>query len=453
MKNTYVNSLLKRLETFFRAHVDATKPCLIAYSGGIDSQALLHLALELKQTLPLDLHVIHVDHSWRETSAAEASELEQLVKAAGVCWHLVTLDRQDQPESDLENYFREKRYSAFKRIYDAIGAGCLMVAHQQDDLAETVFKRIFEGACLTKLGGLKSSSYLENMCILRPLLNVSKKELENYLSVHDLEYVDDVTNRDTKYLRARQREMIFPLIETTFGKLATKNLTRLAESSHALKRYLDHQIEKYEDLKIQGPFGIAYDFSQQKMLQPVELEHLINNLAIEYGLHVSYTMKKDIIDKLVEGDSNKRFFAGSFEIFVDRFWLFIHPRLSIQNFPEHIYWDGAQTIFESQDFVWKVVAESHLPTRSWKDLYKGVTYLELSPGEYALINANQDKQAIQKEYSENRVPCFLRHLGPLFIKNAQEICNPWIKTSKTLKERKGVKLLCEAKKNDLRDFS
>jgi hypothetical protein len=246
--------------------------------------------------------------------------------------------------------------------------------------------------------------------------------------------------------------MIFPMIETTFGKQATKNLTRIAESSHALARYLDHQIQKYEGLKIKSPFGIAYDFSQEKILQPVELEHLIQSLGVEYGLHLTYAKKKDIIDKLVQGASNKRFLAGSFEIFIDRFWLFIHPGLSSQIFPEHIHWDGAETLFESQDFVWTLVPQTSIPARSWKDLYIGVTYMELSTGDYTLYNANQDKRAIEKEYSENRVPCFLRQLGPLFMKNAHEVCNPWIKTSKTLKERKGVKLLCEAKKNDLRDF-
>lgn len=453
MKNEMISFLKSHICRALYPLFEGKQPLLLAYSAGVDSQALFHLLLEIKARTPFELHVAHVDHCWRETSSREAQSLKQAVELLKIPFHLITLNRSDTPEGDKENYYRKKRLEAFSQIYQKINAACLLMAHHQDDLAETVFKRLFEGAFLFKLAGLKQETYLGGMKVIRPLLGCEKKHLRDYLTIRKIDHIEDETNHDTTYLRAKQRLKIFPQIQSMFGKNATKNLARLSEKIGELDSYLQMQTLKYQDAITTGPFGLCCDFSKQSY-QKVEWEYVIKSILERFGIFLSGVCLDDLLEKLSQGASCKKFLAKTCDIFVDRGLFFVHPQLKKQNFPNKIMWNGTATSFESEDFVWEL--EPSLGSEissSWKDLYIGEVLLDLENGEYDLINTLADREAMERTYTNQKVPAFLRALAPAFAKKEQLICNPWIKTSKKLKEKKVVKLICTAKSGESLNFN
>ncbi len=452
MKNDISPFLKAQLLSFLDQKEGGLEPILLGYSGGADSQALFHLLLDVKRYRELDLHLIHVDHQWRPSSTFEANYLKDYAQRLNVPFHLVTLNPTKIPHTDIENYFREQRLDAFYQVYKSINAGCLMLAHHEDDLAETVFKRLFEGACLTKLAGLKAKTHLHNMNILRPLLGCEKQQLLTYLKNHQLNFIEDSTNQDTTYLRSRQRQQIFPAIENLFGKNASKNLSKIAKKATYLELYLDQQTKKYKHHILQGPFGWACNFTQEAF-QPLEWEYFLKQNFKALGVSFSYDALEDLIDKLRSFEANKRFLSQNLEVVVDRGWVFVHSLLLPQKFPDNITWDGKLCTFESEDFYWSLTPTQQLALESsWKDLYIGEVILELEEGHYQLKHANQDKKAQDKGFSQSKVPSFLRSLAPIFLKNNHVLSNPWIKTHKKLKEKKGVKLVCWAKNEGILNF-
>lgn len=451
MKNDLSYFLQTQLLKALKLKQKDRKPVLLAYSGGSDSQALFHLLLDVRTKVHLNLHVIHVDHKWRETSSQEALSLKEYVEKTGAVFHLITLDRQ-QPIVDIENYFRKERYKAFLDVYQQIGAECLMIAHHQDDQAETVFKRLFEGSSFSKIAGLKKESCFENMRVLRPLLECTKQELMSYLHLKQASFINDITNIDTHYLRARQRQLIFPYVEKLFGKNACKNLSKLAQKASELELYMESQTQKYYNYLYVGPFGVMVDFTQETF-QKAEAEHFVKKLLKTASLYLSWAVMEDLLEKLANRTANKRFISKGYDIFVDRGCFFVHPNIAPQIFPEKIIWGEKSVQFESQDFLWQLepVEEETLKT-SWKDLYIGEMIIDLAEGEYEIANATADCLAKEKGFSEHRVPSFMRAIAPIFMKNGEVISNPWIKTSKKLKEKKAAKLVCTCKNGGSLNF-
>ncbi|MCH9703393.1 MAG: tRNA lysidine(34) synthetase TilS, partial [Chlamydiae bacterium] len=120
-------------------------PLLLALSGGPDSMALLHLMRELNHPF----EVAHIDHGWREKSAEEAEKLQTLVNEP---FHLKRLEKFSQ---NAEDQARRARLNFFRELCEKRGLEGVLLGHHADDQAETVLKRLFEGARLTKLSGLE----------------------------------------------------------------------------------------------------------------------------------------------------------------------------------------------------------------------------------------------------------------------------------------------------------
>ena len=226
--------LLLKLKKFLEERKLNHAPVLLGYSGGPDSKALLHLLSEARRFFSFELHLAHVDHGWREESAEQAMQLK---RSTGLPFHLLQLKREDFSQGNWEEQGRIQRLHFFSEIYQAIGAQALMLGHQADDQAEVVLKRVLEGAALSSLSGISSDSQLFGMRVLRPLLGVSKKELLAYLTERQIDYIEDPTNQDPRFLRAKMRQQMFPALEQSFGKEIAGNLCRLGEESEQIKTY------------------------------------------------------------------------------------------------------------------------------------------------------------------------------------------------------------------------
>lgn len=251
----------KSLHELIQHH--ALKRVLLAFSGGPDSQALLHTLLKSS----LEIGIAHVDHGWREESCEEAEQLRSQIEALSLPFYLKRL--QCPKQGNLENISREERYQFFKEICSKHGYQAVFLAHTQDDQAETVLKRVLEGASLAALGGMQKSSDFSGLLILRPFLDIPKKKLLDLLQKENIPFIQDPTNRDTRFLRAKMRETILPDLNHQFGKSVQGPLVHLAKECRELEHFLQKRFsnlinqEGLIDLSaIETPFEVRWILSR-----------------------------------------------------------------------------------------------------------------------------------------------------------------------------------------------
>jgi tRNA(Ile)-lysidine synthase len=178
-----------------------------AVSGGADSVALLELLLRFRNHMRWSISILHVDHGARPESGSEADFVNNLAMESDIEFQLFSIS---PPESgSLEDHFSRER----QRIYWELGdAGCIVATgHNADDRAETILMRLFEGAGLRGLGGM---DYFGTGPVRRPLLDIGRGDLREYLRSVGREWVEDPSNEDTAYLRNRIRKQVIPVLES-----------------------------------------------------------------------------------------------------------------------------------------------------------------------------------------------------------------------------------------------
>ena len=214
------------VQVFLDRHWDRYRPLLVAYSGGPDSKALLYAALQTK----VPLHVAHVDHGWREESAQEAASLQREVEGLGLAFHSIRLSSKM-----TEDEARKSRLAYFCQLIEQFGFQAVLLGHQANDLAETVLKRVFEGAHLTSLKAIQPCALVFGIPLWRPLLTVCRSEIEKWLESRSLRALKDPANADPKYQRARMRTTLLPFLNEQFGKEIFSNLCQLSARSQELE--------------------------------------------------------------------------------------------------------------------------------------------------------------------------------------------------------------------------
>jgi tRNA(Ile)-lysidine synthase len=205
--------MLSKVLRTIRAHalVLPGERVLCAVSGGPDSIALLHVLWELAARLALRLEVATVDHGLRPEARAEGELVAARARALDLPWHGLRVDvaaARRQQRASVQDAARRLRLEALEALAARLGATRVALGHQSDDQAETVLFRIVRG---TGLRGLAGIPYRRGPFI-RPLLDVSRAEIARYVARRSLPFVEDPSNADAHYTRARIRHRLLPLL-------------------------------------------------------------------------------------------------------------------------------------------------------------------------------------------------------------------------------------------------
>lgn len=229
---------------------------LIGVSGGRDSVALLHALLELGFS---KLVVCHLDHGLRaRASGADARWTERLAKKLKFVFVSEKADvaRLAAEKLSLETAARQARYEFFARIARAKRCRTLFLAHHADDQAETFLFNLFRGAGSAGLGAMRADSTRTfgktELRILRPLLGVSRAEVDEYCVAHGLRFREDATNAALENSRSIMRHRILPMIAEEFGRDVKPALCRTAELLAAQNEWLETSLhlENSEELSV-----------------------------------------------------------------------------------------------------------------------------------------------------------------------------------------------------------
>ena len=279
--------LLKDVERLLRDLDPAltNAPIVVAVSGGPDSLALLLLLAKLREALGLTLHVAHLDHGLRGSSArADALFVEETATRLGISSTLgvenVKSYRSERGLS-LEEAAREVRYSFLSRVASEMRSNAVALGHTADDQAETILMHILRGSGLTGLAGMStlshrpSSQHKERIALLRPLLSVPRSETEAYCRFRGVTPRDDRTNRSLEFTRNRTRLELLPLL-SGYNPRIRESLQRLGASAALDQDYIIGEARQTLD-ELSTPDGSAIRIERRGFasMHPALKRHLL----------------------------------------------------------------------------------------------------------------------------------------------------------------------------------
>lgn len=207
----------------------------IAFSGGLDSTVLLHLLANLAKTETLPpLSAVHVHHGLQAAADAWPAHCQSICDSLGVPLRVMRV--QVRPGASLERAARDARYQAFTEV---AGAGQVVLTGQhRDDQAETLLFRLLRGAGVRGLAAMPVQRRLAGGDLVRPLLNVSRAELEAYAHTHQLQWIEDPSNADSRFSRNYLRHRVLPALMERWPQ-AVSSLARTAEHLSEAQGLLD----------------------------------------------------------------------------------------------------------------------------------------------------------------------------------------------------------------------
>lgn len=226
-------------------------------SGGPDSVTLLHVLNSLKKEYSLNIVIAHLDHKFRgEESEADRKFCESLAKKYNleIAWEAIDVPKIAKEKGiSPEEAARFERYDFFKRASKKKGIEKIAVGHTRDDQAETVLMRIMRGAGMKGLGGISPVKEMPGFKIIRPLIEVSRKDVESFVSEAGLKFRTDSSNEKSIYTRNKIRLELIPLLEKEFNSNIKEVLANMAENlqieNDFLARYARRKFKSVSKIK------------------------------------------------------------------------------------------------------------------------------------------------------------------------------------------------------------
>ena len=219
---------------------------VLGVSGGADSVCLLFVLLELKRELDLSLHVVHVNHGIRPEAAEDAAYVKELCDTYGLPFYLYERDIPAIAKKigcSEEEAGRQVRYEAFGEVMREQECTKVAVAHNSNDRAETMLFHLFRGTGLTGLGSIRPVREY----IIRPILCLSRAEIEAYLEEKRVAYRHDSTNDSDEYTRNKIRHNILPYAEQEIVQGCITNMNRTADILAETENYIEEQVQKAKE--------------------------------------------------------------------------------------------------------------------------------------------------------------------------------------------------------------
>lgn len=324
--------LNRKVETFIRQQhlFQSDGRYLVALSGGADSVCLL---LVLKQ-LGYFVEAIHCNFHLRgEESDRDELFCKNLCAEKQIPLHLVHFDTREYAQLhkvSIEMAARQLRYHHFASLCHDLGFDGVCVAHHQDDVAETVLMNLIRGTGIKGLSGIKpkiqqrlrvgaKAGILTNLTVIRPLLCVTRDEIEHFLKEIGQHYVTDSTNLVPDVLRNKIRLQVLPLLDE-IAPSASRNIVETAENVAFAEEFLDQAVSgMMEELKDEGSIPVS----------KIKSEYLLFRILSGYGF-TSVQIKQ--IYAHLDAPTGTEFRSESHVLVFDRSRLLIEE---VENNPFH----------------------------------------------------------------------------------------------------------------------
>lgn len=301
----------KKILDYINLHklFSAANRLLLCLSAGKDSMALLHILMALRNELSLDFEIFHLNHLSRgEASDADEMFLAELAKRLDLYITVEHVDvmRTRPGGSSFEEHARNVRYALAKEIARKRRCDAIATAHTLDDSIETVIMRIFQGTGVRGLCGIEPRRGI----LIRPILCLSSKEVYAYLQARGIQWREDDTNLDARYVRNYVRNTLIPLIHKRFPgyQSAIERLSKIAREEASL----------IDNLAAHCYGDTVYRHTNEGVV--IELEKICDNEVFlkyvlakgfrELGGYINAAMIDDIVRKLKNRRAHMELFCG-----------------------------------------------------------------------------------------------------------------------------------------------
>jgi tRNA(Ile)-lysidine synthase len=442
-------SLITRVAAYIEEHelLIEGQQVVVGVSGGADSLCLLDLLCKLGYE-PI---VAHLDHKLRPRSAADAEYVTQVAKDRGF---EVRVDRDDPRRLSEDGYSLEEaarmvRYQFLIRIAIESGVESVAVGHTADDQAETVLMNLIRGTGSVGLGGMKPIRNMgfwtetpgsNRISLVRPLLDVERRETNKYCEKHGLEVREDPTNLDNSFIRNRIRNKLLPVLEEYNQEIrktllrTSKIMTRVTDLTKTLVEKAKQSIviensDEYElfDLELfeQQHEGLKWDLIYQSILHLSSNKRDVDYEAVSRATHL-FSSEKDSRVELVGGTEAYRFHKLGL---IRR----INSRVKFKNFPqmgntEPIQVELGKDIelndhwYLTSSLISNPAVELELVLRN-DDAYVGYFSVDelstpllirpMSPGDRFLPFGMDGSVKVSDFFTNNKIPTLAREYWPL----------------------------------------
>ncbi|MCS0657827.1 tRNA lysidine(34) synthetase TilS [Massilia terrae] len=403
----------------------------VALSGGLDSMVLLHLAHAWAREQGVALFAFHVHHGLSANAGQWLAHCEQACAALGVTFdHRRVAVAKDG--SGIEQAARKQRYLALGEMCRAHGVPLLLTAHHQDDQAETVLLQLMRGSGPAGLSGMDGANRAAtllgdgNTVMARPLLAVSRAELETWARENSVAWVDDESNADPRYARNALRHQVMPALAQAFPGFQQR-IARSAAHAQAAQRLLDQLAAQDLAACLDGE---ALVMARVRPLGKDRIDNLLRYWFGTRGLRMPSTSWLDeMVGQVLDAreDAQLRVTHPECEIRRHRDRLFITPRLpELAGMRDRD--DIGVLVKEGQGFVWQGEASIDFPD------YGGVLHFDAGAGqgfeagwlrgraltidfrqggERLKLAANRPSRGLKAHYQSLGVPTWQRERLPL----------------------------------------
>lgn len=309
-----------------------------AVSGGSDSVFMLEMLLAIKDDYDLKIIVSHVNHGLRGAEAQRDEDfVKKLAEKNGLIYEVEHIDMAGYAKEHsltCEEAGRKLRYLFFEEIKEKYKADKVAIAHNENDVAETIFLNIFRG---TGLDGLESIPLRRDFYI-RPILCFEKSEILDFLKENNIHYVDDSTNFTNDYKRNIIRNVIIPFIKKNFNENIVSSMSRLASIAKENNLYLEDIInDKYIDIVKSNTID-REGFNELNHYEKTLVLRKFLRDNLNYLNNISKDNIEDMI-KLITLDSGKKYDIDGKHYLVNDFDKTIFKKLDINELSEEISLD------------------------------------------------------------------------------------------------------------------
>lgn len=306
--NSFIKKVKSTIENFMM--LDKGEQVLAGISGGQDSMALLYSLYILRKDLSIEITVFHLNHQFRGIEAERDANFVR--DKAHVLGLPVIIETFNVPEfltksrHSPEEGARVIRYKLMEDSAKRLGIPKIALGHTADDNAETIIMRLLNGTSLTGLSGIPP----KREKIIRPLIEIERKEIETFIEDQGIDYIVDSSNKESVHLRNRLRHHLFPILKEMNPNL----ISRISEVVDLLRHdedFLKSLTDAYFEEVVKNRNNGKITFNGEKLLSlpyPIGsriLKNAIYQLKSE-GVRITSAHIKLIFDILKSSSPNKK---------------------------------------------------------------------------------------------------------------------------------------------------
>lgn len=260
--------------------------CVVGISGGADSVCLLTMLAGLKDVLDLNMICVHVNHMIRGAEAdSDQSFVEAYCRKLGIPLKVFNIPVEKIAEEQhltVEEAGRLERYKAFARVGEEIGHDYrIAVAHNCNDLCETVLLNMARGTGLAGVSGIPAVRDR----VIRPLIDTTRQEIEDYLAEKEISFVTDSTNLETIYARNKIRHKVLPELEEVNDR-AMEHIVKLAGMAGMYTDFVQGYVDDFitanvEEGHAENRYSISLEAlkAQKELIQTLVIRELVGRVC------------------------------------------------------------------------------------------------------------------------------------------------------------------------------